>query len=251
MASGSFGSPPAFDFLPSFDTPQAAGTSEKTPEMASKRSPPVPFDLFASSEMFTIRAGSDLQPFHFHKELLAQLSDEMRHRVYNDVREGPANTWDLKDMPPEAIHWFMEFCYSGDYLYAPGTDNLRNLPGSREATEAPPPLVTHTKLYGFAEEFNIASLKELSKSKITVLAPSIKKLEGKAHELAVVSTMGRVLGDIPAATEMQDKLVGFLVAYSGILIGEVQGHPEPHGVLHFVTTVTAYQILQFLLDAMA
>ncbi|KAG0635695.1 hypothetical protein HOY80DRAFT_892627 [Tuber brumale] len=242
MASGLFGTPQAtrtpraFDTPPTFDTPQTPATSEGALDMASKQSPPISFDLFASSEMFTIRAGSDLQAFCFHKELLAGLSDEMRHHVYNDMREGPANTLDLKHVPPEIIRRFMEFCYTGDYLHASGTDNLYNSPRDREATEALPLLIIHAKLYAFAEMFNIALLKELSKSKITVLTPSLRRLEGRAHGLAMISTMARVLEDIPTTTEMSDKLVGFLATSTGFLVEQIREYPESHGFLHFLTT---------------
>ncbi|CUS14355.1 unnamed protein product [Tuber aestivum] len=232
--------PQATDAPQATDTPQATGTfkarstptapvtSRTIPEMASKQSPPIPFDKFASSEIFTIRAGSDLQAFHVHKDLLAGLSDEMRNHVYNDMREGKVNVMDMGHVSPDTMQRFMEFCYSGDYLYAPGAENNEDPLKDKEATEALPILMAHAKLYVFAEMFNIASLKKLSGDKIITLTRLFGELEERAHGLAVVSLMEYVLDNIPATTESTDRLVKFLARYSGYLIEKIGGYPEFH-----------------------
>jgi hypothetical protein len=197
---------------------------------ASKQSPPIPFDKFASSDIFTIRAGTELQAFHVHKDLLAGLSDEMRNHVYNDMREGKANVMDLKHISPETMHRFMEFCYSGDYLFPPGAERKDPLK-YKEATEALPILLTHARLYVFAEMFNIVSLKRLSADKIIAITPLFGRLEERAHGLAVISLMEFVLDNIPATTETTDRLVKFLARYSGYFVEQIGGYPEFHALL--------------------
>ena len=182
--------------------------------------------------MFTIRVGTDLQAFHIHKDLLAGLSDEMRNHVYNDTKEGQESSMEMGQVSPDTMRRFMEFCYSGDYLYASGSESSSDdpLPG-KDAIEALPLLLTHTKLYVFANMFNIISLKELSRSKIIALTPSFRELEDRAHALAMISLMDYVLHNIPAAAGTPDKLVKFLARYAGYLIEELGGYPEFHAVL--------------------
>ncbi|KAG0635307.1 hypothetical protein HOY80DRAFT_457052 [Tuber brumale] len=217
-----------------FGAPNAPEGSCHLPMMsgkASKQSPPIPFDKFASSEIFTIRAGADLQAFHVHKDLLAGLSDEMRNHVYNNMKEGKENTMDLKHISSETMYRFMEFCYSGDYLFPPDAEKGDNPLRDKEATEALPILLTHARLYVFAEIFNIASLKKVSGDKIIAIAPLFGDLEERAHGLAMISLMEYVLDNIPAATETTDRLVKFLARYSGYFVRKIGGYPEFHALL--------------------
>ncbi|PUU79451.1 hypothetical protein B9Z19DRAFT_979681 [Tuber borchii] len=182
--------------------------------------------------MFTIRVGKDLQTFHIHKDLLAGLSDEMRNYVYNDTKEGQEGSMETGQVSPDTVRRFMEFCYSGDYLYTSDSESSSDDPQEdKDAIEALPLLLTHAKLYVFGDMFNIVSLKELSRSKIIALAPFFGKSEDRAHALAMISLMEYVLQNIPAATKTPDKLVKFLARYAGYLIEELGEYPEFHAVL--------------------
>ncbi|RPB05886.1 hypothetical protein L873DRAFT_1796727 [Choiromyces venosus 120613-1] len=182
--------------------------------------------------MFKVRVGPDLQAFYVHKDLLAGLSQEMRNHVYNDMKEGQENCLDLKHLSPDTMHRFMEFCYSGDYLYATGAGSKNDDPlKDKDATEALPLLMTHAKLYVFAEMLNIVSLKELSRKNIIALTPSFGKLENRIHGLAMISLMEYVLDNIPVTSEKPDELVKFLAGYAGFLIGKLGEYPEFHAVL--------------------
>jgi len=154
----------------------------------------------------------------------------MRTRVYDDTEEaGQEIRMEMEHVSPDTMHRFMEFCYSGDYLYAEnGSDGPLK---DKDATEALPLLLTHAKLYVFADTFNIASLGELSRNKIIALTPRFGQLEDRAHGLAMISLMSYVLNNIPAATETPDKLVKFLARYAGSLIEKLGGYPEFHAVL--------------------
>ena len=139
---------------------------------------------------------------------------------------------EMGQVSPDTMRRFMEFCYSGDYLYTSGSENNSDDPlKDKDAIEALPLLLTHAKLYVFANMFNIISLKELSRSKIIALTPSFGELEDRANALAMISLMDYVLRNIPAATETPDKLVKFLARYAGYLIEELGGYPEFHAVL--------------------
>ena len=139
---------------------------------------------------------------------------------------------EMGQVSPDTMHRFMEFCYSGDYLYASGAENNSDDPlKDKDATEALPLLLTHAKLYVFADMFNIVSLKELSRSKIIALIPFFGQLEDRAHALAMISLIDYVLHNIPVATETPDKLVKFLARYAGFLIEKLGGYPEFHAVL--------------------
>ncbi|PUU79452.1 hypothetical protein B9Z19DRAFT_979589 [Tuber borchii] len=213
-------------------TRKAPVASLKISEMAPKQSPPIPFDKFASSEIFTIRVGTNLQTFHVHKDLLAGLSDEMRNYVYSDTKEDQEISMEMEHVSPDIMHRFMEFCYSGDYLYASGSESNSDDPlKDKDATDALPLLLTHAKLYVFANMFNIVSLKKLSRSKIIALTSFFGQLEDRAHALAMISLIDFVLQNIPAATETPDKLVKFLARYAGYLIEKLGGYPEFHAVL--------------------
>jgi len=136
---------------------------------------------------------------------------------------------EMGHVSPDIMHRFMEFCYSGDYLHA--ENNIDDSLMGEDATEAFPLLLTHAKLYVFADMFGIASLKELSRGKIIALTPFFGQLEDRVHGLAMISLMGYVLHNIPAATEKPDKLVKFLARYAGFLIEKLGGYPEFHAVL--------------------
>ena len=139
---------------------------------------------------------------------------------------------EMGHVSPDTVHRFMEFCYSGDYLYTSGAEKTSDDPlKGKDATEALPLLLTHAKLYVFADMFNIVSLKELSRSKIIALTPFFGKLEDRAHGLAMISLVDYVLHNIPVATETPDKLVKFLARYAGFLIEKLGGYPEFHAVL--------------------
>ncbi|RPA88371.1 hypothetical protein L873DRAFT_1824589, partial [Choiromyces venosus 120613-1] len=164
--------------------------------------------------------------------LLAGLSQEMRNHVYNDMKEGQENCLDLKHISPDTMHRFMEFCYSGDYLYATGAESKNDGPLRDEgATEALPLLMRHAKLYVFAEMFNIVSLKELSRKKIVALGASFGELENRIHGLAMISLIEYVLENIPVTSERLDELVKYLAGYAGYLINKLGQYPEFHAVL--------------------
>ena len=120
--------------------------------------------------------GTNLQAFQVHRDLLAGLSDELRTCVYKDMEEGLDLIMDVVGQASQdTIRRFMKFCYSRDYLYASGTEKNSNCPSKdKDAIEALPLLLTHAKLYVFANMFNIISLKELSRSKIIALTPSFR-----------------------------------------------------------------------------
>ena len=181
--------------------------------------------------MFTIRVGTDLQAFHVHKGLLAGLSDEMRNYVYSDTKGGRATTMDMKQVSPDTMHRFMEFCYYGDYLCASDAGNNSDPLKDKNTTEVLPLLLTHAGVYVFADMFNIVSLRRLSRGKIIALTPFFGRLEDRAHALAMISLMDYVLYSIPPTPERSDKLVTFLARYAGYLIEELGGYPEFHAVL--------------------
>ncbi|PUU79453.1 hypothetical protein B9Z19DRAFT_979717 [Tuber borchii] len=182
--------------------------------------------------MFTIRVGTDLQAFHIHKDLLAGLSDEMRYYVYDDPGEGQESTMEMEQVSPDTMRRFMEFCYSGDYLYTSDSEGSSDDPlKDKDAIEAPPLLLTHAKLYVFADMYNIVSLKELSANKIIALMPFLGKLEDRADALAMIALMDYVLNSILVTAGTSDKLVKFLARYAGCFIEELGGYPEFHTVL--------------------
>ena len=123
--------------------------------------------------------GTDFQAFHIHKDLLAGLSDELRNYVYNDTKEGQESSMEMGQVSPDTMRRFMEFCYSGDYLYTSGAENdSGDLPKDKDATEAFPLLLTHAKLYVFADMFDIVSLKELFRSKLIAPLSSVPNRPG-------------------------------------------------------------------------
>ena len=150
----------------------------------------------------------------------------MRNYVYKDTKEGQEASMETWHVIPDTMHRFMEFCYSGDYLHAENSsdDPLKD----KDATEALPLLLTHARVYLFADVFGIVSLKELSMKKIIALTSFFGQLEDRAHALAMISLMDYVL---PVATDTQDKLVKFLARYAGFLIEKLGGYPEFHAVL--------------------
>ena len=177
--------------------------------------------------------GTDLKAFYFHKDLLAGLSDEMRYYVYNETKESQnIMSMEMGHVSPDTMRRFMEFCYSGDYLYASGAGNDFDDPQKdKDATAATSLLETHAKLYFFADMFNIVSLKELSANKIIALTPFFGKLEDRADALAIIALMEYVLNSTLDTAGTPDKLVRFLARYAGFFIVELGGYPEFHTVL--------------------
>jgi len=156
----------------------------------------------------------------------------MRTCVYGDTEEGQEISMEMEHVSPDTMHRFMEFCYSGDYLYAPGAKNNSDDPlKDKDATEALPLLLTHAKLYVLADMLNTASLKELSRKKIIALTPFFGVLKDRTHGLAMISLMDYVLHNVPVTSQTSDKLVKFLARYAGFLIENLGGYPEFHAVL--------------------
>jgi len=127
----------------------------------------------------------------------------------------------IGNVSPDTMRRFMEFCYSGDYLRAEnGSDD------PLKDKDVHTLLLTHARLYVLARMLNIVSLKELSRNKIIALTPLFGQLEDRAHGLAMISLMGYVLHNIPAATDTPDKLVEFLARYAGFFIEKLGWYPE-------------------------
>ena len=138
---------------------------------------------------------------------------------------------EMGQVSPDAMRGFMEFCYTGDYLYASGAGNNSDPLKGKNAAEVLQLLLTHAGVYVFAYLFNIVSLRKMSRRKIVDLTPFFGRLEDRAHGLAMISLMDYVLNNIPATPKIPDKLVKFLARYAGYLIKELGGYSEFHAVL--------------------
>ncbi|KAI5842927.1 hypothetical protein DFP73DRAFT_552750 [Morchella snyderi] len=94
---------------------------------------PCTYARFIRSEIFTLYAGQSQKPFHVHKQLLAEMSPELRSHIFNDMKEGHESCMRMEHVSPQTMCQFLEFCYTG--AYSEFTDELVDEDGTGEQKE--------------------------------------------------------------------------------------------------------------------
>ncbi|KAF8460089.1 hypothetical protein BDZ91DRAFT_766504 [Kalaharituber pfeilii] len=97
--------------------------------------------------------------FFVHRGLLASLSEELHKHTNNEMREGREGVMELSGVDEATMKAFVEWAYLKEY-----TTDLQKGPAA---------LLYHTKIYVFADRFNVVTLKGLAYSRITAMLAEI------------------------------------------------------------------------------
>ncbi|KAF8460191.1 hypothetical protein BDZ91DRAFT_785494 [Kalaharituber pfeilii] len=124
--------------------------------------------------------------FFIHKALLASLSPELHKHVNNQMREGQEGIIELSDVEQETFKAFLFWAYAREYR----TPN----------PESPSSLLYHTKLYVFADRFNIAGLSDLSLSKVTTLLVECGMVASPQDITSVTLAIAYACANLPFST---------------------------------------------------
>lgn len=161
--------------------------------------------------MFTLRAGPSLKPFRVHKQLLGEISTELRGHVFNDMREGQEGSMDMAHVPEETMFQFLEFCYTGDY------------PELEEESESSEPmtsssfqkLLPNANLYVLGDMYNITLLKDIAFDKLTAHIIEIgNRLEERKEIDAVIQLFEYAFENLPEREDQIDPLLEYLGRYA-------------------------------------
>ena len=143
--------------------------------------------------MLGIRAGPNLKQFNIHSDLLAELSEEMKQFVYEDIEEGVKKEYvEMKEVSEETMTYFSEFCYTGGY----------NVHAWLEDQEK---ALAHARLYGFAKKYKIEAVQELAVGKLSEFIAS----HAVDKNTMIPCLVGCALENIPEETTT-DTLIAFL-----------------------------------------
>lgn len=166
--------------------------------------------------MFTLRTGPSRKPFRVHKELLGEISRELRGHVFNEMKEGQEGSMDMAHVSEETMCQFLEFCYTGDYPELKKEPKCSGWGDDDDNEEGPPSseqLLPNAKLYVFADMYNIPQLKEIAFSKITahIVRISYSLWDKEIEEF--VQLFKYTFENLPEREEM-DQLLEYLGKYA-------------------------------------
>ncbi|KAF8459935.1 hypothetical protein BDZ91DRAFT_851825 [Kalaharituber pfeilii] len=152
----------------------------------------------STSEEAAKKAVPAVPEFWIHKSLLASVSPELAKHTNNDMKEGREGKMVLHDVDRTTLERFLQWAYKRHYT-------VEGLPRVMA-------LLTHTKIYVFAERFNIQGLKDESYTKAT---QSLQLMDGYPRpddeELAELADVFEYAFDnLPVD---KDKLLEFYAQY--------------------------------------
>lgn len=168
--------------------------------------------------MFTLRAGPSLKPFRVHKQLLGEISSELRGHVFNGMKEGQEGSMDMVHVSEETMCRFLEFCYTGDYPEptASSSPDTKQEEGDKEEEvyASFQKLLPNANLYVLSDMYNIGSLKDNAFAKITAHIIEIgDRLEEKEMK-AVVELFEYAFENLPERENQVDPLLDYLGRYT-------------------------------------
>ncbi|KAL7269477.1 hypothetical protein RUND412_007863 [Rhizina undulata] len=224
---------------------------------------PVAFEKFvnSSSELFCIRAGASQTCFYFHKELVAQISQELHAHVYNVMKEGKRRVMDLNDVSEGTIARFCQWAYTGDYYdvfshitepvktgkttpsYKPPSSTIEKASPVEPQTESEESPLIHARVYVFADKFNIPGLKNVSFNKLKAMLKKFGQLKDDMQRKLIIQLIAYSFGNLPARAK-RDKLLVWLGKYAAIMIAKLRRFPEFFDIVEdeneFVAAMFAY-----------
>lgn len=144
-----------------------------------------------------VKDKSDATEYLVHRSLLASISPELKKHITNEMKEGQEGRMVLHEVDEVTLERFLQWAYQGHY-----TVTEPRVLG----------LSIHTKIYAFAERFNIQKLKE---DVCKVAATTLEALQGYPHlddaDLTDLTTVFEyAYSNLPVKT---DKLIQLYTRY--------------------------------------
>jgi len=158
---------------------------------------------FLSDGTVILYVGPYRKRIEIHKKLLSSISPELNKHVNNYMREGIEGKIHLPEEGAEALTFFAEWAYTGDYDREDDTLEIPDEPWQI--------LHKHLQLCVFADKFNIPTLRRLAESKFH---SQIRHCTVEPNCRSDVAGLVIVIGDACDNLPSSDPILKFLAQYA-------------------------------------
>ncbi|PWY82959.1 hypothetical protein BO70DRAFT_429021 [Aspergillus heteromorphus CBS 117.55] len=205
---------------------------------------------FLSSGTVSLCTRSSTRSFQIHRALLDSKCKVMRKALNSGFSEARENKYTCEDTADGTLARFVEWAYRGDYvdpLKPPAVGQMRLPPplgpmkadtgsGVPSTNDDEPAgeevdgakltaynylLVTHVRVYIFAQVYLIDELRYLAYCKLTGCLIEMHIPVDSNQQLAVINMLHLAFGKIPA----NDELLSWLAQYASYYVEQLRQHP--------------------------